>query len=172
MEPLRYINNRLGTIECHVTMEGSFHSRTISKVLEALIGYITRATVDSTNCTGGSARSLTETLPWHIRYGGFTGTLPTITSVNTRLIGFNYLIQVGGTACLFSSTASSPMKQIVNRNSATGVASSLRWEEPSAIPFSSGTSPLLCGESIRFEATANGLSEGPGGPSIVITLVA
>jgi hypothetical protein len=162
-------------VECHVTIEGSFHSRTIKKVLEALVGYVSRVTVDSTNCTNGSARALNEFLPWHIRYGGFTGTLPIITGINLRLVEGRFLVQVAGIApakCLYTSSVASPMRGIVNRNTGTGVASSLTVEEPSAIPFTSGTSPFACGNSGRLEGTTQGLSEGPGGPSIVVTLVA
>ena len=161
--------------ECHVTIEGSFHSRTISKVLEALVGYVSRVTVDSTNCTGGSARALTETLPWHMRYGGFEGTLPIITGISLRIVGLAYLFQVAGIApakCLYTSSAASPFKGIVSRNTGTGVAGPLRWEEPSGIPFTSGTSSFACGNSIRFEGTTNGLSEGPTSTSIIVTLVA
>jgi hypothetical protein len=162
------------TIECHVTLEGSFHSRTISKVLEALIGYITRVTIDSTNCTNGSARGLTETLPWHVRYGGFSGTLPIITNINQRVVGGAFLVQVAGIApskCLYTSTAASPYKGIVNRNTATGVASSFRLDETAAIPFTSGTSSFACGNSSRLEGTTTGLFEPPAS-SITITLVA
>jgi hypothetical protein len=164
-----------GTVECHFTLEGSFHSRTISKVLESLVGYVSRATVDETRCTGGSARALTETLPWHIRYGGFSGTLPIITGVDERLVGGRFLVQVAGIVnakCLYTSSASSPFKGIVNRNTGTGVASSFTLEEPSSIPFTSGTSSFACGSSGRLGGTTTGLSEGPGGGSIVLSLVA
>lgn len=58
----------LFTIRCPVTIEGSFHSNTISKVLEALIGYVTRAAVGApAACTGGTVTMLTSVLPWHIR---------------------------------------------------------------------------------------------------------
>src|SRR5580765_3632601 len=56
-------------ILCPVTLEGSFHSRTLSKVSGQLIGYVTNAFVPATECvTGGRARALTETLPWHMQY--------------------------------------------------------------------------------------------------------
>jgi hypothetical protein len=163
------------TVECHLTLEGSFHSRTLSKVLESLIGYVSRATVDSTNCTGGSARALTETLPWHIRYGGFEGTLPTITGITERLVGGRFLVQVAGIApakCLYVSSAASPFRATVSRNTATGVAEWLRVDETAAIPFTSGTSSFACGNSGRFEGRSGPLTEGPGGPSIVLSLVA
>jgi hypothetical protein len=164
---LRYVG--FVTIECHVTIEGSFHSRTLSKVLEALIGYVTRATVDSTNCTGGSARALTETLPWHIRYGGFTGTLPKIETILLKVAGFRYLIQWGTIECLFASTVSSPMKPTMNINTTTGVAESLRWDETAEIPISSGSSTC---SSYRFEGTVNSFTEGPTTTKITVTLVA
>src|SRR5215208_1541677 len=71
------------TISCNLTMEGTFHSSTISKVVGSLIGYITRATVDTPNCidnSGGTARALIPqaTLPWHIKYVAFIGTLPSV----------------------------------------------------------------------------------------------
>src|SRR5262245_55820756 len=65
---LRFINLS-GTVECAVTLEGSFHSKTYSKVAELLIGYVSRAFVNA--CTGGSVIFLTTSLPWHIRYDGF-----------------------------------------------------------------------------------------------------
>jgi hypothetical protein len=163
------------TVECHFTLEGSFHSRTLSKVLEALFGYVSRVTVDETRCTGGSARALTETLPWHIRYGGFEGTLPIITGISERLVGGRFLVQVAGIApskCLYTSSAASPMAGIVGRNTGTGVAQWLRVNETAKIPFTSGTSSFACGNSAGLGGTTTGLSEGPGGPSIVLTLVA
>ena len=71
------------TISCNATMEGTFHSSTIVKVVGSLIGYVNRATVDTPNCSdnsGGSARALIQqaSLPWHIQYVGFIGTLPSV----------------------------------------------------------------------------------------------
>src|SRR5689334_17296468 len=53
---------RLSTT-CPVTMEGSFSMRTILKVPNSLIGFITRAIVRENACTEGPARFLQETLP-------------------------------------------------------------------------------------------------------------
>jgi hypothetical protein len=73
------------TLTCRVTLEGSFHSTTLRKVAGALIGAVTRAFVDSTNCRGNNephrASVLQETLPWHVTYEGFGGVLPNITEV-------------------------------------------------------------------------------------------
>jgi hypothetical protein len=78
-EPLVF-NSNIARISCRVTMEGSFHCATISKVNRALIGYISRATSQEETCVSSSfairGRAMTETLPWHLTYLGFRGRLP------------------------------------------------------------------------------------------------
>jgi hypothetical protein len=69
------------TDHCRVTLEGSLHARTIAKSPNALLGYITRAIAGQ--CTVGTT-ILTETLPWHVRYVGFSGRLPNITLLLIR----------------------------------------------------------------------------------------
>ena len=69
---------------CDVTLEGSLHARTMPKVLNSLMGYVTR--VDTANCRVVTT-VLTETLPWHIRYRGFSGNLPNITLILVRVRG-------------------------------------------------------------------------------------
>jgi hypothetical protein len=91
--PLRFGSESL-TISCNVTLEGTFHSNTINKVINSLVGYITRATVDTPRCSdssGGTARALVrqESLPWHIRYVGFIGTLPNV-RVRLQLINATF----------------------------------------------------------------------------------
>jgi len=51
---------------CNLTLEGSFHYRTIVKREGALSGFITRAILNTSS--GGSATVLTNTLPWHLTY--------------------------------------------------------------------------------------------------------
>ncbi len=100
------------SVSCPVTLEGTLHSRTIIKTPGSLIGYIARATVGEASCTGGRARTLTARLPWHVQYSSFSGTLPNITSVNTNVIGAEFLIQarVLGTevSCLYTTSAAEP----------------------------------------------------------------
>ena len=84
------------TVRCRVTLEGSFHSRTIVKVARTLIGAITRATVDEANCTNGVGRPRNETLPWHITYEGFAGTLPNINTVFVLLSRLRFNLVVPG----------------------------------------------------------------------------
>jgi hypothetical protein len=78
-EPILF-NSSTATVSCRVTVEGSFHSATISKVNRALIGYISRATTDQGTCRSSSfsitGRVRQETLPWHLTYLGFRERLP------------------------------------------------------------------------------------------------
>jgi len=84
--PLVFFNGE-ARLSCNVTIEGSFHYRTIVKSRLALVGYITRVTVDEANCRGGGllagarGRANRETLPWHISYEGFGGRLPLFDNV-------------------------------------------------------------------------------------------
>jgi hypothetical protein len=94
----------LVTIRCPVTLEGSFHYRTIIKRERALIGLITRAIVNQGACVNGtgSAFNGTEryngivpptTLPWHVTYESFRGTLPRIESIRLLLTGARFGIE-------------------------------------------------------------------------------
>jgi hypothetical protein len=82
------------TVRCPLTVEGSFHSATFHKIRRALIGYMTRAGFGaSASCTGGGMTVLTETLPWHVTYEKFEGTLPNITHVGVEVIGAGVRIE-------------------------------------------------------------------------------
>jgi hypothetical protein len=110
LRPLELVSE-FGTVKCRVTMEGSFHCATIAKVVEALIGYISRATADQEHCTDTSGNGILgevrqETLPWHIRYVSFIGTLPRVTvRIRLREPGFRLLrVPVFGT-CLYRAVS-------------------------------------------------------------------
>ena len=91
------------TITCRVTLEGSFHYRTLIKSPRALIGYVTAAAV-TRPCTSGEAwtangresyprlGTLANTLPWHLTYEGFVGTLPNITEILLLFRGVRFKI--------------------------------------------------------------------------------
>ncbi len=99
--PLEIIDLEVATVRCSVTVEGSFHSSTIRKVPGSLVGYITRAALSP--CTGGNATFLRDTLPWHLQYEGFEGTLPAITGLQHGIIGFAMAVDPAGellTMCL------------------------------------------------------------------------
>jgi hypothetical protein len=72
----------ISTTTCRITLEGSLHGRTMAKVAGTLLGYITR--VITGQCNPNQVTILTETLPWHLRYVGFSGRLPNITLILVR----------------------------------------------------------------------------------------
>ena len=123
-------------VRCRVTIEGSFHTRTIAKVRGSLIGYLTKAIV-ARPCTGGTAwahsgeanevlgGSFTNNLPWHITYEDFAGTLPNITSLRILLSGALFTIRstiFGITAlCEYITGTAGNATGIAGRNTTTGV---------------------------------------------------
>lgn len=124
-------------IACPVTLEGSFHSRTIAKVSGALIGYIDRAIVGGpcTGSTGGRARALTETLPWHVRFASWTGTLPTITSLHVTLVGLQILYEdAEGVQCQLGVTEAHPIGAIAEGITGNTLRT-LRLDEMARIPL-------------------------------------
>jgi len=91
------------TIRCRLTLEGSFHTRTIAKVRGSLIGALTRAIVVRP-CTNGEAWADNGTeveplgtapnrLPFHLTYEGFRGTLPAIDEVRLLLSRISFVMQ-------------------------------------------------------------------------------
>jgi hypothetical protein len=124
---------------CAVSIEGSFHSRTLEKVVRALIGYISEARVKRP-CSGGEAWTLTaqegrpESLPWHILYERFIGALPSIQGIELTLDNAAFLVSIPGLCeALFRASTTSPMRGIVNRE-AGGRVTELRVNETSRIP--------------------------------------
>jgi hypothetical protein len=110
-EPLELSNNvGLATVRCGITLEGTLHSRTIQKISGSLIGYITRAILHpAERCTGGTASIFTETLPWHVRFLTFEGTLPNITSVSVAIVGARFRVQpTGGPICNARTSGTEP----------------------------------------------------------------
>jgi len=105
-------------VTCPLTLEGTFHSQTITKTANLLVGYVTRASIGTNGastavCTGGNATVLTATLPWHVQYSSFGGTLPNITSVTLRLIGGSFSFNAGTVTCLARGSATEPGVGIV-----------------------------------------------------------
>jgi hypothetical protein len=84
------------TIRCRVTLEGSFHSRTIPKRERTLIGAITRLLFDTGNCTNGRFRPRSELLPGHITYEAFAGELPRISEVFLLLSRIRFQMIISG----------------------------------------------------------------------------
>jgi len=104
---LEFVTPGVVTVRCKVTLEGSFHTRTIAKVARALIGAVTKGVVKQETCTNGSGATFNgveryngttapNTLPWHLTYESFTGTLPAIATVSVLLQRFRFGITVAG----------------------------------------------------------------------------
>jgi hypothetical protein len=131
-------------IECQVTIEGSFHSRVISKLSGQLIGFVTVAEAPFMCFAGGEVAILngseplpgggtaTNSLPWHIRYDSFSGTLPNITGIRIQIVGAAILMWNGLVQCLFKSTEGTPLYAILEV--AAGTITAMRWDETRAIP--------------------------------------
>lgn len=134
------------TIRCVLSLEGSFHARTFAKVREALVGYITRPAIHSP-CTNGEFHVLAETAPWHLRYEGFTGALPRITSIRTRLIEFSIWFNSAlGLRCLYRSTVTNPAALTLFFESGTPTSAALEVTLPE-------TQGGMCLGTIRIEGT-------------------
>ena len=101
----------ISEVRCLVTLEGSFHARTFVKSVGALVGYVTSSAIGQRNvCQGGAATVLAETLPWHVRYTSFEGTLPRIRGAKLSILGVSWRIFIAGLGltCLYRTEASHP----------------------------------------------------------------
>jgi hypothetical protein len=135
-----------GIARCALTLEGSFHERTTAKVAERLVGYVTRATLGA--CETGSATVLTETLPWHVRYRGFTGTLPNITSIEAKIVGAAVRAREPlGFTCLIRSTETEPTTARFTRESLGALTSATIAGEIASGIECSGARGLVIGTS-------------------------
>jgi hypothetical protein len=163
-----------GTFKCPVTLEGSFHSATIRKVAGALIGYISRAAVGNGEppCTGGRATFNQETLPWHLTYASFGGTLPRITELTLNLIRASFIISTSeGNTCRATTTRENPGVDIATRDTTTGAITGLRADESRSIPLVNGPGGIFCGLGEgRFSGSGRVALLGTTNP-ISITLI-
>jgi hypothetical protein len=151
-----------GTTRCDITIEGSFHSRTTPKVLRALTGYITRAAFQKP-CAVGDASILTATLPWHVTYAGFSGTLPNITAVSANAVGaaFGAMEPAFGFVCLSRSTAESPATITFNREAGGALTTAT----------AGGTISTSCGLNGTLRGTSSTLTLLGATSRITVTLI-
>jgi hypothetical protein len=147
-----------GTTECAFTVEGSFHSRTHAKVAGLLLGYVTRAGVGP--CSRGSATVLTETLPRHIQYVSYSGTLPNLNAIQklARWLGLRILEPVFLIVCL-SSEASVTM---TDNREAGGALTSMTL---------SGRGPTSCGTEGAIQGTSSSYTVIGSATRITVTLI-
>jgi hypothetical protein len=108
----------LSTDTCHVTLEGSLHTRTISKTLGVLVGYVTHVQTES--CSVGTT-ILTASLPWHTTFNGFEGNLPTIFAIRIRVRRVSIALGSFGFICL----AEGETEARGSRNTSTGAVTAV-----------------------------------------------
>ena len=129
-------------ISCPVTLEGSFHARTLTKT-RAYVAHITSAAVDDPNCQEGHASILEESLPWDVMYDSFRGRLPSITSVRHLLIGAAFEVAPGlEIRCLAETSVEFPAAGEATRE-AGGAITSLIPDSQLAIPTRGESCPAL-----------------------------
>lgn len=148
-----------GTGNCQITLEGSLHSRTMAKVVGSLVGYITRADVGP--CASGRKTILRETLPWHIRYLSFTGTLPNITSIRYNIVGWSQRMSDGIVFCLYRSTAAEPAVMTFNREAGGALVTAVIG----------GTILSSCGSSNTITSSPAALTVLNSAARITVTLI-
>jgi hypothetical protein len=140
-----------------LTIEGSFHSRTISKLSGQLIGHITEATFHNGECGGflvwmlngveiqqnGTVRN---TLPWHVLYKGFEGVLPSIRGIELSIINMQFGLNNSGFLCLYQTESRRWLEFHVFLE--RGTATEVRVSEERAIPLMEGG--IVCPTSLSF----------------------
>lgn len=117
------------------------------QVCGQLVGYITAAEIPTGDCTGGTATFLTETLPWHIQYRSFSGTLPAITRKRIHFVGWRVQINLGGITCLVGTTQSAPAVADINLSGAgeEREATTIQLLPEFTIPLGGGFACTLAG---------------------------
>jgi hypothetical protein len=148
-----------GRLVCAVTLEGSLHSRTIAKVTNVLHGFINRADLGA--CATGSTTILRETLPWHVRYASFSGTLPSITAIGFTVIGYSFQWREPLFTCLARSTEARPVRGTFTRE-VGGVLTAARI---------SGTVPTSCGIEGGFESNSGTVTVAGAATRVTVTLI-
>ena len=155
------LSGAFGTIDCIVTLEGSLHTRTITKTVGRLIGYVTAANLGP--CASGSATFLRETLPWHLTYRSFAGTLPNITAMNVDMSGYSLQYREPLFTCLFrSGTGAAAMVLTFNREAGGALTTAIISGE--AVPSS-------CGINARFTSSQAPLTVAGAATRITVTLI-
>lgn len=168
------------SVTCPATLEGTLHTATFTKTRGALIGTITRARAGRP-CTGGTGwiyngtesnevlgGTLSNTLPWHVTYEEFGGTLPVLTEINLLLAGLRYLfrtIDLSFTVlCNYTSNIEHP-SELTSRFGRGGTITNSNFNELRKIPSESGG---LCPETAL---SGEGSVRNGSGENVRITLI-
>jgi hypothetical protein len=158
-------------LRCSLTLEGSFHSATIRKTGGSLIGAVTRAIVKGESCVGGRATSLQESLPWHITWESFSGTLPRIEAVVFLLRRYEFRIEPGIIACLYLDQ-SRPEENLAASLRVTPETGQITDLTPLSGRYASWRSgSAFCPRRGGFEGTGQIFLLGSSSTRITITLI-
>jgi hypothetical protein len=146
-----------GTARCELVVEGSFHGRTTQKSVGTLVGYITAGNV--TRCPSGGATIDRASLPWHVRYAGFTGTLPNILTISATGSGLSFRLRepTFGVTCQVTGAT---VAVTFTRTTSTGATASVSV---------SGTAPCS-GIGGTLSGTTTNVDNGAGA-RITVTLI-
>ncbi len=150
-----------GAIRCPVTLESSLHASTLAKTAGSLIGYVNRVAIGP--CAAGSMVVLS--LPWHLRYASFSGTLPTITALDATIVGMAISIREAGIGitCLFRTTAEQPVTLSVRREAGGALAEPVLGGE-----IRTGAS---CGELAGTLRGSGNVTVSGGSTRVTLTLI-
>ncbi len=156
------------TVTCHVTLEGSFVESTAGKTIRILLARFTRATLNT--CTGGSATVLSATLPWHLRYHAFIGTLPFILIIQTEVIGLSFSVKPEGSLTCLAATEESHPATFNFGLERGGEVTETSFAREAEIPLTGEGGLCAFGGSGHLEGTGRA-EEAAGGTRIKITLI-
>jgi hypothetical protein len=143
-------------LECEVVFTVSLH-RSIAKSAGALAGAVNEWS--ARNCRYGTVILLSASLPWHITYVSFTGTLPSISSLRLQINNMSLLVNAfGGFArCLYSGNI-----QLTSRGSPI---TEFRIDETIGFPLAVRLSgSAICPETVNVNGTLR------SSPSVRMTL--
>lgn len=154
------------TIRCAVTLAGSYHGSTFAKTARSLIGVISSARAES-RCAEGRLTLLEGTLPWHITYDSFAGTLPRITRTNLRITGFAGQFESSGVTCLFATDIIDPLPMLFDYSFPVFILMSFHGG-----PIDLATTGFLCelAGDVEFSGSERNVEDG-GGALIAISLI-
>ena len=146
------IAGTFGTVECTLVLENVLHGRIFTKTAGRLIGYVEYANASS--CSRGGATVLRETLPWHLRFGSFTGTLPNISSISLQVSGIAFRIREPVFGFIFLTGPSQSLIETLNLRSgvvsSVGLSGRITTENGVSGTFSGTSSSVLPNVTIRL----------------------
>lgn len=132
----------------------------IAKAEARLVGWVNSFDVDEDACSGGTVIPLAETLPWHILFQSFSGTLPDITAIDFIITGVAVNFS-GMVECLYESDISRPATGTFTRDT-RGKITGFSLDPGTPIPTGG-----FCGDDAELAGTAS-VEEAEGGEALLL----